>query len=68
MASARSTKWQRPPCRSISSILARLVERGTTAMNGRPSSWAKYASDTAVDPEDASITGVPLVTQPLQIA
>ena len=36
-----STKWQRPPKRSIASTLARLVLRGITAMKGRPRSSAK---------------------------
>ena len=44
------------------------VDRGITAMNGSPSNRAKYASETAVEPEDASITGVPPLIQPLQIA
>ena len=37
-------------------------------MNGNPNSEAKYASLTAVDPDDASITGVPSVIQPLHRA
>ena len=45
-----------------------LVVRGMTAMNGRPSSRAKYASDTAVEPDDASMTGVPSTIQPLHRA
>jgi hypothetical protein len=36
-----------------------------TATNGRPSSAAKYASDTAVDPDDASTTVVSSSIQPL---
>lgn len=43
-----------------------LVVRGITAMNGTPISLAKYASETAVDPLDASITGLPGRIQPLQ--
>ncbi|SKX55046.1 Uncharacterised protein [Mycobacteroides abscessus subsp. abscessus] len=39
-----------------------------TAMNGTPIRCAKYASLTAVDPDDASITVVPSVIHPLQIA
>jgi hypothetical protein len=39
-----------------------------TAMNGRFSIRAKYASDTAVDPDDASMTGVPSQIQPLHRA
>jgi hypothetical protein len=35
-----------------------------TATNGRPSSAAKYASDTAVDPDDASTTVVSSSIQP----
>ena len=42
--------------------------RGITAMNGSPSIRAKYASDTAVEPDDASITGVPSTIQPLHSA
>ncbi|CAM5451478.1 hypothetical protein SBADM41S_06346 [Streptomyces badius] len=40
--------------------------RGITAMNGTPMSLAKYASDTAVEPLDASMTGLPGLIQPLQ--
>ena len=40
--------------------------RGITAMNGTPISFAKYASETAVEPLDASITGLPGRIQPLQ--
>ncbi len=42
-----------------------LVVRGMTAMKGTPISFAKYASDTAVEPLDASITGRPGRIQPL---
>jgi hypothetical protein len=42
-----------------------LVERGMTATNGRPSSRAKYASETAVEPDEASTTVVSGVIQPL---
>jgi hypothetical protein len=35
-----------------------LVDAGITATNGRPNIAAKYASDTAVDPDDASTTVV----------
>jgi hypothetical protein len=45
-----------------------LVEAGMTATNGSPSSRAKYASLTAVDPLDASMTVVPSLIQPLQSA
>ncbi|EAS76267.1 hypothetical protein V12G01_21353 [Vibrio alginolyticus 12G01] len=41
---------------------------GITAMNGKPSKRAKYASETAVLPEDASITVVSGPIHPLQIA
>ena len=41
---------------------------GITAMNGRPSIRAKYASETAVEPEDASTTVVRGPIQPLQSA
>ncbi len=63
-----STKWQRPPWRSISSTFSALVVRGITAMKDSPSSRAKYASDTAVEPDDASITGVFSTIQPLHRA
>ena len=63
-----STKWQRPPCDSINTTLDALVDAGITAMNGRPNSAAKYASDTAVEPEDASTTVVPSPIQPLHSA
>ena len=43
----------------------RLVVRGMTAMKGTPISLAKYASETAVEPLDASITGLPGRIQPL---
>ena len=36
-----------------------------TAMKGTPISFAKYASETAVEPLDASITGRPGRIQPL---
>ena len=36
-----------------------------TATNGRPRKRAKYASDTAVEPLDASTTVVCSVIQPL---
>ena len=52
----------------MSATFSALVERGITAMNGRPSRCAKCASETAVEPEDASITGVFSVTHPLQMA
>ena len=63
-----STRWQRPPWNSIRSIFSRDVVAGITATNGSPSSRAKYASDTAVEPEDASMTVVPSRIQPLQSA
>lgn len=43
-----------------------LVVRGMTAMKGTPMSLAKYASETAVEPLDASITGRSGRIQPLQ--
>ena len=52
----------------MSAILAALVDDGITAMNGKPSSAAKYASDTAVDPDDASMTVVFSSIQPLHSA
>ena len=39
-----------------------------TAMNGSPSIRAKYASLTAVDPLDASMTVVPSRSSPLHRA
>jgi len=48
--------------------LVALVDDGITAMNGTPSSAAKYASETAVDPDDASMTVVPSPIQPLHSA
>ncbi len=42
--------------------------RGITVTNGTPISCAKYASDTAVDPELASTTVVPSTIQPLASA
>ena len=52
----------------MSAIFEALVEDGITAMNGRPSSAAKYASETAVDPDDASMTVVFSPIQPLHNA
>ena len=49
----------------MSRCFSRLVVRGITAMNGTPVSRAKYASETAVEPLDASITGRPGRIQPL---
>ncbi len=40
------------------SIFSWLVLRGTTVTNSSPSIRAKYASDTAVDPLDASTSTV----------
>lgn len=37
-----------------------------TAMKGTPTSFAKYASETAVEPLEASMTGLPGRIQPLQ--
>ena len=45
----------------------RLTVRGITAMNGRPSKCAKYASLTAVEPDEASTSVVPSVMLPLQM-
>ena len=44
------------------------MDAGITATNGSPSRAAKYASDTAVEPEDASTTVVPSPIQPLHSA
>jgi len=52
----------------MSAILAGLVARDITATNGTPISRAKYASDTAVDPLDASTTVVVGPIHPLQSA
>jgi hypothetical protein len=57
-----------PPWNSISEIFSGDVCSGITAMNGRPSILAKYASLTAVEPEDASTTVVCGPIQPLQRA
>ncbi len=57
-----------PPSRSMSAIFAWLVVRAITATNGSPSMRAKYASDTAVEPLDASVTVVPGPMSPLQMA
>jgi hypothetical protein len=48
--------------------LAELVDAGITATNGRPSRAAKYASDTAVEPDEASTTVVPSSIHPLHSA
>ena len=63
-----STRWQRPPWNSIRAIFSGEVVAGITATNGSPSSRAKYASETAVEPEDASMTVVPGPIQPLHSA
>ena len=52
----------------MSSIFEVLVDDGITAMNGSPDSAAKYASETAVDPDDASMTVVFSPIQPLHNA
>ncbi|GAA4909245.1 hypothetical protein GCM10023223_29000 [Stackebrandtia albiflava] len=49
-------------------IFSALVVAGMTAVKGRPSRDAKYASETAVEPLDASTTGVPSVIHPLHNA
>src|SRR4051812_45176947 len=63
-----STRWHRPPANSIRSIFSGLVPAGITATNGSPSIRAKYASLTAVDPEDASTIVAPSRIQPLHSA
>ena len=60
------TRWQRPPWNSIWAIFSGEVEAGMTAMNGSPSIRAKYASETAVEPDDASTIVVSGPIQPLQ--
>ena len=49
----------------MSSIFSWEVVAGITATNGSPSSRAKYASETAVEPDDASVSVVPSRIQPL---
>ena len=53
------------PDYQASALLMAIVVRGMTAMKGTPISFAKYASETAVEPLDASITGWPGRIQPL---
>ena len=64
-APGSSTRWQAPPWNSISEIFSGDVCAGITAMNGSPSIRAKYASETAVEPDDASTTVVRGPIQPL---
>ena len=52
----------------MSLIFDALVDAGITAMNGTPISAAKYASDTAVEPDDASMTVVVSPIHPLHNA
>jgi hypothetical protein len=54
-----------PALASISAIFSGLVEAGMTAMNGSARKRAKYASETAVDPLEASMMVVPSRIQPL---
>src|SRR5262249_55405080 len=54
-----------PPCPSISAIFSGLVDAGITATYGRPRTRAKYASETAVEPLEASTIVVPSSIQPL---
>src|SRR5436190_8755789 len=49
----------------MSASFSGLVDAGMTAMNGRSRKRAKYASETAVDPLEASRTVVRSVIQPL---
>jgi len=49
-------------------IFSAVVDRGITATNGRPSIRAKWASLTAVEPDDASRTVVPSAISPLHSA
>ena len=44
------------------------VRAGITATNSQPISRAKYASEIAVEPLDASTTGIPSSNQPLHSA
>jgi hypothetical protein len=41
------------------------VDDGMTATNGRPRNRAKYASETAVEPLEASTIVIPSAIQPL---
>ena len=66
MVRGSSTRWGCPPCASISAIFSGLVVDGITATNGRPSRRAKYASETAVEPLDASTIVDASVIRPLQ--
>ena len=50
--------WISPPWKRIASSFGAAVVAGTTAMKRKPSIFAKYASDTAVDPDEDSITVV----------
>src|SRR5690606_41156051 len=68
MSPASRTRWQRPPWNSIAAIFSGDVEAGITATNGSPSRRAKYASDTAVEPLEASTTVLPACSQPLASA
>jgi hypothetical protein len=63
-----ATRWHLPPWNSISEIFSGEVLTGITAMNGSPSIRAKYASLTAVDPDEASTTAVRGPIQPLHNA
>ena len=47
-------------------IFSALVAAGMTATNGRPRYRAKYASETAVEPLEASTIVVRSVIHPLQ--
>ena len=68
MSPAEATGWQVPPYCSIRASFDGDVETGTTAMNGSPRSWAKYASLTAVDPLEDSMIVWPSWIQPLHSA
>jgi hypothetical protein len=46
-------------------IFSGLVVRAITAMKGSPSSWEKYASETAVLPLEASTMVLSSLIQPL---
>lgn len=68
MLPGSSTRWHRPPSRSISATFSALVERGITATKGTSSIRANQVSLTAVDPLDASTAVVPGPIQPLHRA
>src|SRR5690606_6357562 len=65
---AARARGRRPPWTSIAAVSSGVVDAGITATNGGPSRLAKYASDTAVEPLEASTTMLPECSQPLASA